>query len=113
MLTNRSDVPVRGESSWRFLVPGAIAGVAALGFLTWLVAQTPWVAHSPAPAQPTTAGIGLDFMSRYILPFEAVSVLLLVAMIGATYVARSREEREPELTPEEIDEKRKEGGAIR
>lgn len=108
MLTNRSDVPVRGAVSWRFLVPGSIAGVASLGFLVWLVAATPWATHELSPPEPTTPGIGFDLMSRYILPFEAVSVLLLVAMIGATYVARSREER----SDEPFDDKGEKGESL-
>jgi NADH:ubiquinone oxidoreductase subunit 6 (subunit J) len=31
-------------------------------------------------------------MSDYILPFEVVSVVLLVALVGATYVARRTDE---------------------
>jgi NADH:ubiquinone oxidoreductase subunit 6 (subunit J) len=108
MLTNRSDVPVRGESSWRFLVPGSIAGVAVVLFLVFIVARTPWNVHAPSPNDPTSEAIGADFMSRYVLPFEAVSVLLLVAMVGATYVARIRDE---DAVPPESGPTRKEGEA--
>jgi NADH:ubiquinone oxidoreductase subunit 6 (subunit J) len=40
--------------------------------------------------QPTTAGLGAAFLDRtqYLLPFEAVSVLLLVVLVGAVTVAR-------------------------
>lgn len=95
MLTHQVEVPLRAEASWRFVLPGAVAGLGMLGFLTWLVVITPWRVEDPAPPEPTAAGVGERFMSTYLLPFEVVSVLLLVAMIGATYVARSQEE-EPE-----------------
>lgn len=40
----------------------------------------------------TTAGeIGAVIFSRYVLPFEAVSVLLLAALIGAVLIARRDE----------------------
>ena len=42
--------------------------------------------------KPTAFALGESFMSTYILPFEVVSVLLLVAMIGATYIARGKSE---------------------
>lgn len=32
--------------------------------------------------------IGLETMSRYMLPFEMVSIVLLVALLGAAYLAR-------------------------
>ena len=43
-------------------------------------------------AEPTAFGLGEAFMSTYILPFEVVSVLLLVAMVGATYISRGKSE---------------------
>ena len=92
MLTNQSDVAIRGETTWRFLLPGSIAGLAFLSLLVYLVSKTPWATHEVPAAQPAAAGIGERFMSTFILPFEAVSILLLVAMIGATYIARSRDE---------------------
>lgn len=96
MLTNRADVPVRPEASWRFLLPGVVAGLASGCFLVYLLtsvwARTP--AREGLRGAPTSEEIGALFMSRYILPFEVVSVLLLVAMVGATYLARGREERQ-------------------
>ena len=32
----------------------------------------------------------MKLLSTYILPFEAVSILLLAAMVGATYIARAQ-----------------------
>ncbi|MFQ6132050.1 MAG: NADH-quinone oxidoreductase subunit J [Armatimonadota bacterium] len=42
------------------------------------------------PAQGTIAWIGAQFLSRYIVPFEVISVVLLVAMVGAIIIARAR-----------------------
>jgi NADH:ubiquinone oxidoreductase subunit 6 (subunit J) len=36
----------------------------------------------------TTADIGRLFMGSYLLPFEAASVLLLVALMGAAMIVR-------------------------
>src|SRR5690606_16233966 len=34
--------------------------------------------------------IGVNLMTRYLLPFEVISVFLLAALIGAAYLARGR-----------------------
>jgi NADH-quinone oxidoreductase subunit J len=38
----------------------------------------------------TLAALGATLYTRWLLPFEAVSLLLLVAMVGAVVVAKSR-----------------------
>jgi len=38
----------------------------------------------------TASALGLDLFSRFFYPFEAVSLLLLVAMIGAVLLAKRR-----------------------
>ena len=48
---------------------------------------------------PTTADLGRAFLSpeQYLVPFELVSVFLLLALVGAAYLVRRR--REPEAAP--------------
>lgn len=46
--------------------------------------------RGPAPSD-TIPIIGEDLMGKYLLPFEAVSVLLLVALLGAIVLARREE----------------------
>ncbi len=72
-------------------------GGAALG-LFGVLAVT--IARLPAGAQPldaagqqrfgTLAALGESIFTQWLLPFEAVSLLLLVAMVGAVVVAKSR-----------------------
>jgi NADH:ubiquinone oxidoreductase subunit 6 (subunit J) len=64
-------------------------GVAALVFgVIWTVilkADFP----SKEPTQlPTTKALGELFLTKYLLPFELVSILLLFAMIGAVILVR-------------------------
>jgi len=59
-----------------------IAAALALGMLVY-----PWSEHV-VPSGPTSARIGEMFMTKYLLPFEVASVLLLVVLIGAVAVAR-------------------------
>ncbi|MGC4002955.1 MAG: hypothetical protein QM811_07415 [Pirellulales bacterium] len=40
--------------------------------------------------EPTATPIGMRLMSDYLLPFEIVSVHLLVVLVGAAYMARAR-----------------------
>ena len=104
MLTQRVDVPLKAANSWRVLIPGVIIGVLTTGLLVFLAGGNSW-SQKPAEsitrigsnagelaAKPTAFALGESFMSTYILPFEVVSVLLLIAMIGATYIARGKSE---------------------
>ncbi len=45
-------------------------------------------AELPADTRTTTAEVADSIFSQYIVPFEAVSVLLLAALIGAIVIAR-------------------------
>ena len=55
-------------------------------------------ARPPGPSGPgrppaaTTAEIGALFMGRYLLPFEAASILLLVALMGAAMIVRRKKD---------------------
>lgn len=92
MLTQRGDVPLKAIKGWGLIVPGVIAGVATGALLLHLVFNTPdWQGERTAGEVSTasTAEIGREVMSNYILPFEVVSLVLLVALVGATFVARS------------------------
>ena len=94
MLTHRLDVPLRERHSWAFVLPGVVAGFLVMSGLTFLAIAVPWYeVPNPSPKYPAPE-IGAGFMSTFVLPFEAVSILLLVAMVGASYLARSREESE-------------------
>ncbi|MHC4606529.1 MAG: NADH-quinone oxidoreductase subunit J [Planctomycetota bacterium] len=44
--------------------------------------------HDLPESRSMTKTIGYALMSRYLLPFEAVSMLLLAALIGAAFLAR-------------------------
>ena len=103
MLTQRVDVPLKAAVSLRVLVPGVVIGVLTTGLLVFLAGGNNWSEkaakdiaqispNAVKAAEPTAFGLGEAFMSTYILPFEVVSVLLLVALVGATYIARGKSE---------------------
>ena len=71
--------------------PGVAVSAAVLATLIGIIYTTPWREIGFATFEgPTTAAIGELFMNEYILPFEAASVLLLIALIGAAMIVRRR-----------------------
>lgn len=48
-------------------------------------------AYQTAEAISSVKALGIRFLDPYVLPFELISVLILVAMIGALVVARKEE----------------------
>ena len=56
-------------------------------FLVTVVATTPW-RLTEALATPTTARLGDGLLNEYLLPFELISLVLLMALVGAMVVAR-------------------------
>jgi NADH-quinone oxidoreductase subunit J len=70
----------------------ALALVVALGVLAGLVFLIQDAYSLSAPkvrlAHSTSAAIGESMFSRFVLPFEAISFLLLAALIGAVVLAR-------------------------
>jgi len=72
--------------------PGVIVAAGLFGILAVTAFRTEWaVGEGRAPA-PTTEQIGQAFMGGWILPFEAASVLLLVALVGAALIVRRKKE---------------------
>jgi NADH-quinone oxidoreductase subunit J len=44
----------------------------------------------PGEPMPGTGQLGVGFLTKYLLPFEIISVHLLVVLIGASYLARAK-----------------------
>jgi NADH:ubiquinone oxidoreductase subunit 6 (subunit J) len=88
MLTHKIyDLDLKSETTQ--MLPGVIIGVGLFVILTATALKTQW-ATTPRPPAPTTNAIGELFMGRFLLPFEAASVLLLVALVGAAMIVRRR-----------------------
>ena len=93
MMTNRDAVLMRrGENTGGTTVVGLlIASVSALGLLK-VISDTKWKEVPPVDMPATTSPIGEALLTDYVLPFELVSILLLVVLCGAAYIARRRAE---------------------
>ncbi|WP_260255887.1 NADH-quinone oxidoreductase subunit J [Streptomyces sp. 840.1] len=78
------------ENRWAAL---AVA-VAAAGTLVWVVVdafRTTWI-ELDGPAQGSTEATGAFLFRHWVLPFEALSVLLLAALVGAVVLSRKAQE---------------------
>jgi NAD(P)H-quinone oxidoreductase subunit 6 len=54
-----------------------------------MVISTPWaISSETAAGNGSIVTIGIHFFTDFLLPFELVSVLLLMALIGAIVLAR-------------------------
>jgi NADH-quinone oxidoreductase subunit J len=93
MLTKHqeSDEPAKG--GWgKLSLLAAIAGFAVAVYLG--------IYNLDIPVQPTalheenTKQIGIELFSKYVIPFEVMSVLLLVALVGAIVLAKKDDEEE-------------------
>jgi NADH-quinone oxidoreductase subunit J len=88
MLTHKIyDLDLRTETTQ--LLSGVIVAAGLFVILAATAVRTDWATAERPPA-PTTKEIGRLFMGQYLLPFEAASVLLLVALVGAAMIVRRR-----------------------
>ena len=99
MLTHKLyDLDLRSEVNqfWPGLIAGlglfAVLALPLRGAMRGLVFRTEWPAGADRALEPTTSAIGKLFMGRFLLPFEAASILLLVALMGAAMIVRRRKD---------------------
>ncbi len=83
-------------------VPAAVLALAVFGLLYKTITAVDWGASWTEPT-PTIAEVGTNFMTNYIFPFEYVSLVLLVAMIGAAILIRESKNIEEEPDHEETE----------
>jgi NADH-quinone oxidoreductase subunit J len=87
MLTNKiTNVEIRTGTINIF---SALIGVGLLtGALLAAVLYAPWKESVPQEAVPTTSILGNLLMNEYVLIFELLGIILLIALIGAASIAR-------------------------
>ena len=91
MLTKHQENDAPSKGGWgKFPLLAAIAGFAVAVYLG--------IYNLDIPVQPTalheenTKQIGIELFSKYVIPFEVMSVLLLVALVGAIVLAKKDDE---------------------
>ena len=92
MILNREEVAPLSLRPMRLL--GVVAGV----YLTWTFIGLAWEGvppKTPLPVIPetygTVASVGDMLFREFLYPFEAISLLLLVAIVGGVVVSRSHQ----------------------
>ncbi|MFJ8012816.1 NADH-quinone oxidoreductase subunit J [Streptomyces sp. NPDC096339] len=78
------------------LIALGVAGIAAVA-LVWVVVdafRTTWI-DLDGPVQGSTKVSGEILFQHWVLPFEALSVLLLAALIGAIVLSRKSDPNDP------------------
>lgn len=83
---------LKEEERRKVKVAGAVLGIAATGAIGFLLVKTLFATGSPNAAAPaldgSTAVLGAALFTRFVLPFEIVSLLLLVAMVGVILLSK-------------------------
>ncbi len=96
MLTSKSPLSQFQPRRWEVIVGGVTAGVLLVGIWLALKSSLPELMRTPGVTAPATGpqypvrDLGQALLGDYLLPFELASVLLLVVMIGAAYLAKGR-----------------------
>jgi NADH-quinone oxidoreductase subunit J len=76
------------DNTLRARVGAFVIGLGMFAMLSWFMADAWAGKRISSRAATTTAALGTSIFRNYVLPFEAVSVLLLAALIGAIVLAR-------------------------
>lgn len=69
-------------------MPAAIVAAIISALLVSTMISTRWAQKEPMNPESTINQIGELLLTKYLLPFEAASIVLLVAMMGAAFLAR-------------------------
>jgi NADH-quinone oxidoreductase subunit J len=91
MLLSRGDEHLVKEKYRAMQVMGALGAVGLAGVLAWAITDV--AVSAPAAVGPdfgTVKAVGQVLSTRFLLPFEATSLLLLAAIVGAVVVAKER-----------------------
>jgi len=88
MLTRTAEYPrITDNRQWPLAAVAAVATLAVLGGSFWTKAAVATEPHSPA-----LTDLANSLFTRWAIPFEVASLVLLVALIGAIIIARESEE---------------------
>ena len=88
MLTRTAEYPrISDNRQWPFAVAAAAATLAVLAGSFWTKA-----ARNTEPHSPALTDLANSLFTRWAIPFEIASLVLLVALIGAIIIARESEE---------------------
>jgi NADH:ubiquinone oxidoreductase subunit 6 (subunit J) len=106
MLSGRETLGVLQQQKKSFISANKIAALSLAGlFFIVLVNMIlkvnadnlPWIKKMVSlnnvvqPTSDMTGNIGINLMTQYLLPFEVISILLMMALIGAAHLSRKEQ----------------------
>lgn len=87
MLTNRISSVRLSQTNMQQGI-GGVVGLWTFIMLTVVITKTQWYQSPGIEPSSTVYELGTLLMTKYLLPFEAASILLLGALIGAAILSR-------------------------
>jgi NADH-quinone oxidoreductase subunit J len=91
MLTSRmSDKAIRQVNQQ--VLFSLTAALVFLAIFYLLVVKTPWLFSSAETEPLSLKELGSSLLSKYVLPFEVISLVLLAVMVGAIAIGKARKE---------------------
>jgi NAD(P)H-quinone oxidoreductase subunit 6 len=88
MLVNKREDFQRIQGRWFRQGATAIVCAGLFTLLSTMILVTPWSLNTSSAETNTVVRLAQHFFNQFLLPFELVSILLLIAMIGAIVLAR-------------------------
>lgn len=87
MLTSKIESTEKSNpvANYKAVVPAVFALIV---FLSYIVVNGEWKMTDKMVHETTITEIGNALLTDYLLPFELISVLLLMAMVGAAIITR-------------------------
>ncbi|RYC68559.1 MULTISPECIES: NADH-quinone oxidoreductase subunit J family protein [Spirosoma] len=85
---NQIPSPNRIGNSWGMAL--LVSGGVFVALYTLLARASFALLNQPVGWESTIRTVGRQLMTEYIVPFEIVGILLLAALVGATYLASNR-----------------------
>jgi NADH:ubiquinone oxidoreductase subunit 6 (subunit J) len=77
------------QQTSRYLINGAVLSAAVFVGVVGFLVQMPAIGPRQAWPGELTALLGRALMGPFVMPFELLAVLLVIALLGALYFARS------------------------
>ncbi len=87
MLSRRLMTAAEPQANAQWWLGGIVAALL-FAVLVAVVTKVDWPIAEAEPAADTIVQLGVSFLGSYLIPFEVVSILLLVALVGGVILAR-------------------------
>jgi len=91
MLT-KHDTVEESPFTWGKALPAGIGTFGTLLFILWTIRTSSWPVAQAVPHGSNVSEIGLSLFRTYAIPFELVSLVLIVALVGTVVLARKEED---------------------